>query len=137
MKIKWFIQTITVLCVTIGASCSHISSSTEYNEDEAIRLIELHTNPSDYSTSEIREIETQVELYVQQLERDVDKILDSSTESQKKRMLYNFMLEFNESPPTIGKMIRILQNNSKADKAKIRSIQNRAASTYMMIEKEL
>lgn len=100
----------------------------EFSAERARELASLHKSASDYTESEIRDIEMQVDMYFSSCESMLDEILTEQdfTERQRKTIKFLSWYQINKNTTdTVGDLMLILNNNPHLDKKKVDSFNRR------------
>lgn len=123
---------LTSMLLLFATSCQK-----EFSAERARELTSLHANASDYTESEIKEIEAQMELYLNLCESKINDALSEKDTFQRQRKIAKLGAWFKadiETVDTMTKLTRILNGSSYADKKKMDSFRIKVDEVIMTIE---
>lgn len=124
---------LTTMLLLFAASCQR----EEFNAERSRELASLHKNASDYTESEIREIEMQMDLYLSLNERMMDEVLSEKDSFEMQRKIVKFAAwcsKEDENVETMTELTGILRDSPYTDPKKKDSFSRRVAEIRMTIE---
>lgn len=123
---------LTSVLLLFATSCQK-----EFSAERARELTSLHATASDYTESEIREIETQMDLYLNLCESKINDALSEKDSFQRQRKIVKLGAWFKTDIETVnimGELAEIIKASPYSDKNKMDSFYLRVNEVVLTIE---
>lgn len=126
LKLLFLAMALTLCGLPLLTSCQR-----DFNLEKSQKLVKLHTLPTDYTKSELKDMEEQVELYMSMIEQKAEDVVNAKNSLDKQRAEDEFRAAYIEDKDSHTAFLQMwikLSANKLSDKKKVKDIGRRMST---------